>query len=236
MAHEAELVLGLIPRRALKSSSVTRLMLWPHWNTATYCARYHLLTPRNSRRKFRRPVHSPSCVLQWTSRTPSPSRSNAQVPLGPEWSTVTWVRRRCFPTRLYPFHSSVLTVTSSKQASSRTSSSSAPLADAITSRRTSPDSRPTTPATGGRSLAKVPCPRRRLARRRGGSAGSGCSTPFFPRVDVRLVGIDHGVAQRIPVQPVQGMALAPMAQLQPVLAVAPQLSRQWGRGLSMGEA
>src|SRR5512132_1346805 len=42
-----------------------------------------LVTPRNRRRKFRSPVHRPSCVLQCTSRSPSPSRSSAQVPWGP---------------------------------------------------------------------------------------------------------------------------------------------------------
>jgi hypothetical protein len=52
----------------------------------------HLLTPRNGRRKLRRPVHVPSIVLQCTSRTPSPSASIAQVDLGPEWSTVTCTR------------------------------------------------------------------------------------------------------------------------------------------------
>src|SRR5262245_54062231 len=38
------------------------------------------------------PVHSPSSVLQWTSRTSSPSASIAQVLLGPEWSTVRCTR------------------------------------------------------------------------------------------------------------------------------------------------
>src|SRR4051812_38902736 len=46
--------------------------------------------------------------------------------------------------------------------------------------RTSPDSLPTTPAIGGRSVAKVPWPRRLLARRRGGSSGSSCGRPFSP--------------------------------------------------------
>ena len=35
------------------------------------------ITPRNVLRKFRIPVHSPSSVLTWTSRTPSPSSSRA---------------------------------------------------------------------------------------------------------------------------------------------------------------
>src|SRR3954447_15399458 len=96
--------------------------------TARYCASYHLLTPRNGRRKFRTPVHSPSCVLQCTSRTPSPSASTAHVLLGPEWSTVRCTRPCRFPTRVYPLHWSVLTTAPSRQASSTTASNSLPLA------------------------------------------------------------------------------------------------------------
>ena len=43
--HGAESVLGGIPSRTLRNSSVTVLMLYPHWKTASYWARYHLLTP-----------------------------------------------------------------------------------------------------------------------------------------------------------------------------------------------
>src|SRR5262245_52594872 len=111
-----------------------------------------------------------------------------------------------------------------------TSSSSAPPADSRTSRWTSPESRPTTPATGGRSLAKVPWPRRRWARRRGGSSGSTCGRPFFPRVDVAFVGLDHLIAQRVAVQPRRGVVLEAVSQLQEVLAVALQLVRHPGRG------
>src|SRR5262249_4749029 len=35
-----------------------------------------------------------------------------------------------------------------------------------------------------------------FARRLGGSRGSGCGTPFFPRVLIRLVGLDEVVRQR----------------------------------------
>ena len=69
-----------MPRRILKNSSLTCFRLWLHRNIATDCARDHLLTPRNRPGKIRSPVHRPSCVLQCTSRIPSPSRSNAQVP------------------------------------------------------------------------------------------------------------------------------------------------------------
>jgi hypothetical protein len=44
---------------------------------------------------------------------------------------------------------------------STTSSTSAPSAWSSTSERNSPDSRPTTPAIGGRSFSNVPWPRRR---------------------------------------------------------------------------
>src|SRR3954466_3565439 len=124
--------------------------------TATYYSSCHLLPPRNGRRKFRTPVHRPSIVLQCTSRTPSPSASTAQVLLGPVWSTVRWTRPCRPPTRLYPFHSSVLTTVPSRHAPSTTAPNSPPLAVSRTSIRTSPDSRPTTPATGGRSVANVP--------------------------------------------------------------------------------
>jgi hypothetical protein len=62
-------------------------------------------------------------------------------------------------------------------------------ADRSTSSRAYPDWRPTTPATGGRSVAKRPRPRRLLAHRRGGSPGWRCGRPFSPRVLVHLVGL-----------------------------------------------
>ena len=39
LAHEAKLVKGDLPRSVLRNSSVTALMLYPHWNIATYWAR-----------------------------------------------------------------------------------------------------------------------------------------------------------------------------------------------------
>jgi hypothetical protein len=36
------------------------------------------------------------------------------------------------------------------------------------------------PRMGGRSLSSVPCPLNLLARRRGGSSGSRCGSPFSP--------------------------------------------------------
>src|SRR5215469_17699531 len=114
--------------------------------------------------------------------------------------------------RLEPFHSSVFTVAPSRHALSTTSSSSTLLAVSMTSSRTSPDSRPTTPAIGGRSVAKVPWPRRLLARRRGGSSGSSCGMPFFPRVLVHLIGLDHRVVQRVAVQTDAGALLESVPQ------------------------
>src|SRR5262249_60892319 len=67
------------------------------------------------------------------------------------------------------------------------------LAVSITSKRTTPDSRPTTPAIGGRSVSKVPWPRRLLARRRGGSAGAAGGVAFFPPGLGHLGGLGHFV-------------------------------------------
>src|SRR5215203_4390381 len=175
------------PKRARRKLGVARLTLAPHSNIATYCCKYFLLTPRNGRRKFLSPVHSPSSVLSCTSRTPSPSSSRAHSPT--LWHTVTWPRPSA-GSPLYPPHSSVLTVAPGFVASS------------------------TTPQTGGRSLSQVPCPRTWLARRRGGSSGSGCGTPFFPRILVRLVGLRDLIPQRRPVQAPAGGLLEAVAEVQ----------------------
>src|SRR4051812_40997843 len=125
--------------------------------------------------------------------------------------------------RLEPFHSSVLTVVSPRHALSTTSSNSTMLAVSITSNRTSPDSRPTTPAIGGRSVAKVPWPLRLLPRRRGGSSGSSCGIPFFPRVLVHLIGLHHVIVQRVAVQVESGALLEPVPQGQQLLAITAHL-------------
>src|SRR5947209_6587736 len=163
---------------------------------ATYWYRYFLCTPRNGRRKFRSPVHNPSIVLQCTSRTPSPSSSRAHSPAA--WHTDD--RGRCIAGKpLYPCHSSVFTCVVGSVAR-RTTRSSVGLSEfSTTDSLTWPLVRPTTPQTGGRSPAYVPWPRRLLARRRGGSAGSRCGTPFFPRILVCLVRLDVGVLQGIDV-------------------------------------
>jgi hypothetical protein len=58
-----------------------------------------------------------------------------------------------------------------------------------TQNRHSPVSREMILMMGGRSLAKVPGPFRLLARRRGGSSGSGWGVLVFPRVLVQFVGL-----------------------------------------------
>jgi hypothetical protein len=85
-------------------------------------------------------------------------------------------------------------------------------------------------------LAKVPWPRRLLARRRGGSAGSSCGMPFFPRILVHLVGLDHGVIQRVAVQPEPRVLLEAVSQLEEMLAVAAQLAGHLGRRLARRDA
>jgi len=60
--------------------------------------------------------------------------------------------------------------------------------------------------------------------------------PFFPRVLVHLVRLDHGVTQRVAVQPTSSVFLEAVSQLQQVLAVAAQLAGHSGRRLARGDA
>lgn len=66
-----------------------------------------------------------------------------------------------------------------------------------TQQRGSLVSREITLMMGGRSLASVPCPLRLLARRRGGSAGSGCGVLLFPGVLVPCVGLTRRASHHI---------------------------------------
>src|SRR5215470_18155686 len=116
-----------------------------------------------------------------------------------------------------------------------TVSSVSPSDRSVTLSRISPLARPTTPQTGGRSFSQVPCPGRALARRRGGSSGSRCGTPFFPRILVGLVGLQHVVVQRHDVAVAEGEVLEPMPQVQQLGAVAAQLAGQLGGGDALGE-
>ena len=60
--------------------------------------------------------------------------------------------------------------------------------------------------------------------------------PLFPRVLVHLVGLDHGVAQRVAVQAPPRVFLEAMPQLQEVLAAAAQFTRHLGGGLARRDA
>src|SRR6266566_4272710 len=159
-------VAGRPPSSTRRKSVVTRLMLEDHSNIFMYCSRYTLFTPRNGRRKFRSPVHSPSRVLQCTSRTPSPSSSRAHSPAW--WFTVACLRPAAF-SGLYPVHSSVYTIAPGfVRGTTIWCTSSAAQFRRPTRRQSRLSARPATPQTGGRSVSQVPCPTALFARRRGG--------------------------------------------------------------------
>src|SRR3954469_5642093 len=205
MAHVTNLVVLVQPRSTRRNSSATVLRLCAHSKMITYCSKYTLFTPRNGRRKFRSPVQVPSSVLQWTSRTPSPSSSRANSPR--LWFTVACPRSRP-PSGLYPFHSSVYTIAPGLVAGRTVAStSSAEVLRCPTRNHTRPLARPTTPGTGGRSVFQVPWPLAWFARRRGGSSGSVCGTPSFPRVLIHLVGLGPVIRQRRVVDGGQGAGL-----------------------------
>ena len=105
----------------------------------------------------------------------------------------------------------------------------------MTVSRSLPLSRPTTPQTGGRSFSQVPWPGTLFARRRGGSSGSRCGTPFFPRILVGLVGLQDLVIQRHPVAVPEGQVLEPVPQVQQLRAVALQLAGELGGGDALGD-
>jgi hypothetical protein len=200
----------------------------------TYCSKYALLTPRNGRRKFRSPVQIPSIVLQCTSRTPSPSSSRANSPR--LWLTVACPRPRR-PSGLYPFQSSVNTIAAGLVAGRTVASTNS--ADPLrwpTRVQSRPLCRPTTPGTGGRSVSQVPWPLAWFARRRGGSSGSVCGTPFFPRVLVHLVGLGLVVRQRRAVGGGERAGLDRVPQPEQMLAADPDLAGESRRGLPLGDA
>src|SRR3972149_676872 len=202
---------------------------------ATYCAKNHLLTPRKGRRKLRKPVQVPSKVLLWTSRIPSPSSSRAHSRWPGVWHT--WPSPRPVSgTWLYACHSSVYSIVPSPVVRSTKFWSVSRSACLTTSRRTCPESRPTTPATGGRSFSHVPCPRTLLPRRRGGSSGSGCGIPFFPRILVHLVGLRDRIGQGALAEGLPSQGVPAMAQEQQLHAIALQFSRQLGRRRPLGNA
>src|SRR4051812_23065486 len=222
-AHVGSVVPGAGVSMARRRSPVNRLRLWVHSKMATYCARYFLATPRKRRSRFRSPVQMPSIVLQCASRTPSPSSSRAYSGFGRACLTFTRVRP-ADGSRSYATHSSVWTVHPSAVNPTTSGCSVARSCRRVTASRTFPVSRPTTPSTGGRSSSHVPCPRTGLARRRGGSAGEACRSPFFPRVLVHLVGLDVPVRQGRAVQGRGRVGLQPVPQAQQLAAVPAQLA------------
>jgi hypothetical protein len=117
-----------------------------------------------------------------------------------------------------------------------TVSNVSPSDRSVTLRRISPLSRPTAPQTGGRSFSQVPGPGRASARRRGGSSGSRCGTPFFPRILGGLVGLQHRVIQRHDVAVADGPILEAVPQVQQSRAVASPLAGQSGGGDALGDA
>jgi hypothetical protein len=60
--------------------------------------------------------------------------------------------------------------------------------------------------------------------------------PFFPRILVHLVGLGPRVAQRVAVEPGQGVALEAVPQLEQMGAVADQLAGQRRRRHPLGDA
>src|SRR6516225_3042861 len=98
------------------------------------------------------------------------------------------------------------------------------------------ESRPITPAIGGRSLAQVPRPRNLFARRRGGSPGSVCGMPFFSRILIHLVGLRSGIGQRALRQRRPGALLQLMPQFQQMATATTQLACQSGGRSTLDDA
>jgi hypothetical protein len=63
-----------------------------------------------------------------------------------------------------------------------------------------------------------------------------CGTPFFPRILVGLVGLQHRVIQRHDVAVAEGEILESVPQVQEFRAVAAQFAGQLGGGDALGEA
>jgi hypothetical protein len=60
--------------------------------------------------------------------------------------------------------------------------------------------------------------------------------PFFPRVLVHLVGLDHVIAQRVAVEVEPGVLLEPVPQGQQLFAIAAQLAGHLRRGRALSDA
>jgi hypothetical protein len=75
-----------------------------------------------------------------------------------------------------------------------------------------------------------------FARLRGGSSGSACGTPFFPRVLVHLVGLGVVVRQRLMGRRGQCPGLDLVAEPEQVLAADSDLASELGGRLPLGDA
>jgi len=92
------------------------------------------------------------------------------------------------------------------------------------------------PKTGGRSRSHVPCPRSWLALRRGGSSGSGCRSPFFPRVLIHFVHLDDGIGKRLLEPGLGTKRLQLVATNQQPLAIHAHFPGQLGGRLAIRDA
>lgn len=84
-------------------------------------------------------------------------------------------------------------------------------------------------------MSQVPWPRALFARRRGGSSGSRCGTPFFPRVLEGLVGLQNLVVPGQPVSIPERQVLQSVPEVEQLRAVAVQFAGQLGGGDALGE-
>lgn len=149
-----------------------------------FTLRESLFTPRKRRKQFHKPVQMPSSVLH-ASRLRARHRRRHTAPThagpacGTRWHGAPIARRMevRLPRSAVGRHG-----LGAAGAFFNRGLEGLPITvmAAATLRGISPLSRPTTPATGGRSLSHVPCPFTLFARHQGGSSGSSCLTPFSP--------------------------------------------------------
>src|SRR3990172_8249550 len=88
---------------------------------------------------------------------------------------------------------------------------------------------------GGRSLSMVPIPRRLLARRRGGSSGSSCFSPFFCILK-HFICLGHLIWQRVSQLVLQAKLLNSMSPIKKCAIVQFQLLSQLQSGSALHKA
>ena len=91
------------------------------------------------------------------------------------------------------------------------------------------------PHTGGRSVSQVPCPRCLLARRRGGSSGSECRSPFFSRILIPFIGFCYLIGQGRFTPRLSGQVLKLMAPSQQPLTIDAHLPGEPRGGHALGD-